>query len=126
MKFLAVEVLMFLLVASLAAAPPTDINGTWTADTLMAHGGAEQAIPTKFTFKVEGEKLTGTVESPRGKYEIQDGKINGDAVTFNIVVTPGNFKMMYDGRITDEGIDFIAKIEGGERSDHFVAERSTS
>jgi hypothetical protein len=30
---------------------------------------------------------------------------------------------LYDGRITEEGIDFIAKIEGGERSDHFLAKR---
>jgi hypothetical protein len=125
MKLFTVEVLIFLLVASLAAAPPADITGKWTAETLMAHGGAEQAIPTTFTFQVEGAKLTGSVESPRGKYEIQDGKVDGDAVTFSIVVTPGNSKMLYDGRIEDAGIDFITKIIGSDRSDHFLAERSS-
>jgi hypothetical protein len=123
-RFFALVNLVLLFALPVAAAPATDISGKWTAETLMAHGGAEQAIPTTFTFKVEGDKLSGSVESPRGKYEIQDDKVDGDAVTFSIVVTPGNFKMMYDGRAIDEGIDFIAKFEGGERSDHFLAERA--
>lgn len=117
--------LAFLLIVSLAAAPSTDISGTWTAETMMAHGGATQATPTTFTFKVEGDKLTGTVKGPEGEYEIKDGKIDGRTVTFNITVTPGNAKMMYDGRIDDDGIDFITKFEGGERSDQFLAERAS-
>lgn len=122
MRFIA---LAFLLIGFLAAAPSTDITGTWTAETMMAHGGATQATPTTFKFKVEGDKLTGTVKGPDGEYEIKDGKIDGNTVTFNITVTPGNAKMMYDGRIDDDGIDFITKFEGGERSDHFLAERAS-
>jgi hypothetical protein len=108
---------------SSVAAPTTDVSGKWTAQTLMGPSGAEQAIPTTFTFNVQSGKLSGTVESPRGKYEIQNGKVDGDTVTFSILVTGGNFKLLYDGRITEEGIDFIAKIDGGERSDHFLARR---
>ncbi|MEX2304489.1 MAG: hypothetical protein WD733_26340 [Bryobacterales bacterium] len=123
MRFFALVNLLLLSALPIAAAPPTDISGQWTAQTLMGPSGSEQAIPTTFTFHVEGGKLSGAVVSPRGKYEIQNGKVDGDTITFSILVTAGNFKLLYDGKITEEGIDFIAKIEGGERSDHFLAKR---
>jgi hypothetical protein len=121
----AFRCLTLLLAGSLAAAPPHDINGEWTAHTLMGPSGSEQAIPTTFTFRVEGGKLTGTVESARGNSEIVDGKIDGDALTFSVIATINNnrVKMLYDGRVTPDGIDFISKFEGGDRSDHFVARR---
>lgn len=123
MRFLALVNLILLLVLPTAAAPTIDISGKWTAQTLMGPSGSEQAIPTTFTFNVQGGKLGGTVETSRGKYEIRDGKVDGNTVTFSILVTGANIKLLYDGRITEEGIDFIAKIEGGERSDHFLAKR---
>jgi hypothetical protein len=122
-RFFALVNLFLLFALPMAAAPATDISGQWTAQTLMGPSGSEQAIPTTFTFTVQGGKLAGTVETSRGKYEIRDGKVDGNTVTFSILVTGGNFKLLYDGRITEEGIDFIAKIEGGERSDNFLAKR---
>jgi hypothetical protein len=91
----------------------------------MGPSGSESPIPTTFTFKVEGGKLTGTVSSSRGNFEIQDGKVAGDSITFSALITVGNnrLKLLYDGRITAEGIDFISKFDGGDRSDHFVATR---
>ena len=123
MRFITLEVLFFLLIGVWPAAAATDIAGKWTAETLMGPSGSEQAIPTAFTFKVDGAKLTGTVENQRGSYEILDGKVDGDSVTFGIQLTGGGAKLNYDGRITAEGIDFIAKIDGTDRSDHFLATR---
>jgi hypothetical protein len=112
----------------LTAAPAADVTGQWAAQTMMGSSGSEMPVPTTFTFKVEGTKLTGTVSSPRGKFEITEGKIDGDSIKFSIVMTAGNTrsKMLYDGRIKPDGIDFISKIEGGDRSDQFLAKRSTS
>lgn len=125
MRLMTLECFVLLLVGSLAAAATTDITGRWTAQTLMGPSGSETPVPTTFTFKVEGDKLTGTVNSPRGTFEILDGKVAGDSIRFNVLVTASNnrFKMLYDGRITADGIDFISKIEGGDRSDHFLARR---
>jgi hypothetical protein len=101
-----------------------DVTGKWTAETLMGAGGAEQPVPTTFMFKVDGSKLTGTVVSPLGEFEIQDGKVDGDAILFNIEV--GGSTIAYDGLIKEEGIDFIAKFVGRDRSNHFLATRVPS
>lgn len=116
---------LLLLAGSLAAAPPTEISGKWTAETLLGPSGSEQPVPTTFTFQVEGGKLTGSVESERGKNEIVEGKVAADSITFSVVATINNskVKMFYDGRITADGIDFISKFQGGDRSDHFLAKR---
>lgn len=121
MRFSILAFIALLLIAPLAAAA-ADISGKWTAQTLMGSSGSEQAIPTTFDFRLEGGKLTGTVESPRGRHEILDGKVEGDSVLFAIELT-GGAKLKYDGRITADGIDFISKIDGTDRSDHFLAAR---
>jgi hypothetical protein len=112
------------LAASLAAAPTTDITGQWAAQTIMGPSGADMPLPTTFAFKVGGGKLTGTVTSPRGTFEIIEGKIEGDSIHFSILVTAGGkFTIVYDGKITEEGIDFISHVEGSDRSDQILAKR---
>jgi hypothetical protein len=109
---------------SLAATPAADVSGKWKAETLLGSGGGELPVPTTFTFKVDGNKLTGTVSSPSGKFEIQEGKADGGTILFSIVV--GGAKILYDGLITEKGIDFIARFEGRDRSNHFLATRVPS
>jgi hypothetical protein len=124
LRLITLECVILLLAVSLAAAPATDISGQWTAQTIMGPSGAESPLPTTFTFTVEGGKLTGTVQSPRGTFEILDGKIDGDSMKFSILVTGGaKIKILYDGKVTADGIDFISHYEGSDRSDHFVAKR---
>ena len=124
MRLITLECVVLLLAVSLAAAPTSDVTGQWTAQTIMGPSGAESPLPTTFTFKVEGGKLTGTVQSPRGTFEILDGKIEGDAMKFSILVTGGaKIKILYDGKVTADGIDFISHYEGSDRSDHFLAKR---
>ena len=124
MRLITLECVVLLLAVSLAAAPTSDVTGQWTAQTIMGPSGAESPLPTTFTFKVEGGKLTGTVQSPRGTFEIVDGKIEGDSMKFSILVTAGNkIKILYDGKVTADGIDFISHVEGSDRSDQFLAKR---
>ena len=124
MRFLLPGFLVVLLVGSLGASPGTDIAGEWTAETFMSASGDSTPVPTTFTFAINGEHLTGAVSSSAGTFDIQSGKIDGDSLTFTIQVTGGTtFKMFYDGRLTDEGVDFIVKVEGRDRSDHFIAKR---
>jgi hypothetical protein len=121
MRLTALSCVPLLLLGSFAAAPAADIAGKWTAETHMGGGGAESPVETIFTFKTSGDKLTGTVSSERGVFEIEDGKIDGESITFTLVV-PGA-KILYDGEIREEGIDFLAEFEGRGRTDHFIAKR---
>ena len=112
------------MLGSVTPALAVDVSGKWTAETLMGSGGAEQPIPTTFTFKVEGSKLTGTVVSPFGEFEIRDGKVDGNTILFSIEA--GGSTIAYDGLVKEEGIDFIAKFVGRDRSNHFLATRVPS
>ena len=61
------------------AAMAADISGKWKAEFATADG--TQRVNT-FTFKVDGAKLTGTVAGTQDETQIQNGKINGDDVSF--------------------------------------------
>jgi len=65
------------------AAVFADINGKWAGSLTMADGNT---IPLSYSFKVDGEKLTGTAQSPQGEVNIEDGKVKGDDVTFTVNV----------------------------------------
>ena len=66
-----------------------------------------------FTFKVDGEKLTGTVESPRGELEIKQGKAKGDELSFNVEI--GDNTIDYQGKLADDKIKMKSKGPMGER-----------
>jgi hypothetical protein len=59
-----------------------DITGTWSAQMTSPDGNSFQLT---FTFKQDGAKLTGSVESPMGDaMEITNGKIDGEKFTFDV------------------------------------------
>lgn len=60
-----------------------DISGQWTAEWERQGG---EKVKSVFAFKQDGEKLTGTVTSPRGEREIADGKISGKEFSFIIKI----------------------------------------
>ena len=83
-----------LLACSLLCA--ADISGTWefTVETSQGSGN-----PT-FTFKQEGEKLSGTYSGLFGKADLS-GTVKGDTVEFSFDVSGGgqSAKMLYKGTI---------------------------
>jgi opacity protein-like surface antigen len=98
-----------------AAAPAADISGNWkgTADF------QGQAIERTFVFKVDGTKLTGeTTSELLGKSTIEDGKIDGDNISFTITANlQGNdLKMNYKGKVVGDtiklSVDLGAEIGG--------------
>ena len=60
-----------------------DLNGKWTG-TLKTPDGNE--IPLTYNFKVNGDKLSGTAESPQGAVSIDSGKVAGDTFKFQVTV----------------------------------------
>lgn len=76
-KSFATILLSFTLLVAIAAV--TDITGKWNG-TLQFDGGQE--IPLVYNLKVDGNKVTGNVESSAGAFDISNGTIKGDSVKF--------------------------------------------
>ncbi|ASU32889.1 hypothetical protein [Mucilaginibacter xinganensis] len=66
-----------------------DLTGKWTG-SLLAPDGNE--YPLSYNFKVDGDKLTGTGDSPAGSVAIADGKISGNDFSFSIPVNGVDIK----------------------------------
>ena len=85
-------VLGLILAAGLAYA--ADIDGKWVGEIQGMDGS-----PTKisYTFKADGDKLTGDTTGPDGKsIAIKDGKINGNNISFSISIDMGGQEMKMD------------------------------
>ncbi len=119
---LMVGALAVVLAAALQAA---DVTGKWVAQVPGRDG---QTRETTFTFKAEGEKLTGSVTGRQGDVPITDGKISGDDLSFTVVMNfQGNeVKMLYKGKVAGQEIKFTRQREGGDQTQEFVAKRATS
>lgn len=65
-----------------------DLNGKWTGVIKTPDGNDLQVT---YNFKVDGDKLTGTAESPAGVVTVDDGKITGDAFTFKVTVDGNDY-----------------------------------
>lgn len=116
-KFLFAAAASLLLAVSSFAA---DISGKWAAEMQ----GPQGTMTTTFTFKAEGEKLTGTVSGRGGDTAITDGVIKGDEVSFNVTRTMnGNeMKMAYKGKVAGDEIKMTRTV--GERPpQEFTAKR---
>ena len=108
-------VLILLLTLPAFAADPT---GKWKA----AMQGPDGEMQLTFNFKLDGDKVTGTVEGPMGEMPITEGKMEGDAISFT-VETP-NFKVVHKGAI--QGDEMKLKVDMGERTMEMTAKRVTS
>ena len=112
-----------LVFASLALARAADINGKWVAQVPGRQGGTQE---NTFTFKAEGEKLTGTVTSARGEAPIADGMIKGDDISFTqtFEMQGNSIKVIYKGKVSGDEIKFTRMREGGNQPPtEFTAKR---
>jgi hypothetical protein len=91
---------MLLLGLVCACALAHDITGKWTFDVQTDAGSG---APT-FTFKQEGEKLTGTYNGTFGTAPLT-GTVKGDAIefTFEATVADQKGKVTYTGKIDASG-----------------------
>ena len=100
-----------------------DFNGTWTA-AIDTQVGVQNYT---FTFKVDGEKLTGKAKSAfaNADTDITEGVIKGDDITFveNLVYEGMPLKITYKGKISGDEIKFSRNV--ADISDEpFVAKRA--
>jgi hypothetical protein len=123
--FLRKTVLAVLMAASLFCAYAADITGKWTAqfDT--------QVGLQKYTFelKAEGTTLTGralgNIAGAESQSIIQDGKINGDEISFvEMQKYQGQeVRIVYKGKVSGDEIKFTRKV-ADMIDEELVAKRS--
>lgn len=96
--------------APLCQALAADFNGTWKGEVEFPDGQTRELI---YTLKVDGEKLSGTIETSRGKLEINDGKVSGDSFKFSTM--RGGTAVEHDGQWVDGKIKITAHTPNGDR-----------
>ena len=106
-----------LSVVSLAIA--AEVNGKWKAEFTSPDG--QQRVNT-FTFKVEGEKLSGTVAGSQDETPIENGKIAGDEISFTAERPFGSFA--YKGKVSGDEIKF--KVTFNDQTFEITAKRMGS
>jgi hypothetical protein len=69
-----------------------------------------------FKLKSEGDKVTGTITTPRGETPIENGKTSGDDISFvqNLTFGDRSIKFNYTGKVAGSEIKFKREIEGGQ------------
>jgi hypothetical protein len=111
---------LMLLCASTASA--ADVSGNWKGTAETPNGTVERT----FTFKVDGHKLTGeTTSNMFGKSTIEDGRADGDDVSFSVTVnvqgTEG--KVNYKGKVEGDTIKFKIEVQAIGQTLEMVAKR---
>jgi hypothetical protein len=105
-----------LLMSSVAAA--ADVSGKWKAEFTTPDGTARV---NTFTFKAEGAALTGTVAGSQDETAIQNGKINGEDISFSAERPFGTFK--YQGKVG--GNEIKLKVDFNGQTFEMIAKRVT-
>src|SRR5262245_53391390 len=108
MKVLLMATLLFVICVPAFAA---DVDGKW-AGTVQTLGGD---MPVSFTFKADGEKLTGTTLGLDGmEVPITDGKIDAKGISFKLSLDFGGmaFVLNYKGVVSAEEIKMTVEAEG--------------
>jgi hypothetical protein len=101
------RLLLWLAVLLPLLAAAADLSGTWKAEFTTPDG--QQRVNT-FTFKVEGDKVTGTVKGSQDETPIQNGKVTGDEISFSAERPFGNFN--YKGKAGGNEIKFKVEFNG--------------
>lgn len=101
-----------------------DVTGTWKW-SVERNGNT---IETTLKLKQDGEKLTGTISGRAGnETEIEDGKVTGDDVSFQVTRTFNDNKMVikYEGKQSGDTIKGKMKFErqGEEQSRDWEAKK---
>ena len=121
-RVILLAITLTIVVATLVWA--ADVSGKWTAQ-VPGRGG--QTREQTFNFKVDGEKLTGTISGMQGDIPISDGKVKGDDISFIVTMSFGGneVKMNYKGKVSGDEIKFTRTREGSEQPpQEFTAKRA--
>ena len=121
MRFWRVLGVVMFVGALTPALAVVNISGKWT-------GRGEQGPDWVFKFKVDGSKVTGTMQGADGvERPINDGKLEGDALSFtvNSEWQGQAIKLVMKGKVSGEKIELRVDTEDGAWGTDLVLTRST-
>jgi hypothetical protein len=98
----------FAIAAITVTALAADVSGKWSGQ-VPSRG---EAMAATFTFKIDGDKLTGTMTGPQGAVSLQEGKVSGDQISFT--TTGGNAKILFQGTVAGNEMKMTRTREGGQ------------
>jgi beta-glucosidase len=98
----------------------SDVSGTWVADVETPFG----SVTYTFTFHANGAALTGTAASQWSRFELREGRVEGDRISFVEETTFDNrpVRLQYTGQLVGDELRF-SRTTGQGRLDTFVARR---
>jgi|SRR5579884_564124 len=112
MKFTSAVLALFFAVTALAA----DVTGKWNGTTQTPDG---QDMTIVFTFKMDGDKLSGTAEGPMGEAPITEGRLDGDSISFTVEMN--EMKIVHTGTVS--GDEMKLKVNIGDQTMDMTAKR---
>jgi len=87
-----------------------DVTGTWSTEMKTPDGNNFQLT---FTFKQDGNTLTGTVQGPMGDpLPISNGKVDGDKFSFD--VSFNGMTIHHDCAVNGDEIKMTTKSDSGD------------
>jgi len=104
------------LVLSFAAAAgatllAADAAGKWRGIIDTPDG----PITVVYALAVDGGGVTGTATGPQGEHPIENGKIDGDVVSFTLTLSDGAL-VMHEGTVSEDQMSMIIRGPWGEVS----------
>jgi len=123
MRYRVVILAAVVVLAAVTMALAANVDGKWVAQ-VAGQGGQTREVT--FTFKAEGEKLTGTVSGRQGDTPISDGKIKGDDISFtqSFEAQGNTIKVIYTGKVSGDEIKMTRKRDGSDQpAVEFTAKR---
>ena len=99
--------MLLFLAGSLTTFAQTNIDGSWKGTRETPNGSLE----LNYTFKVEGKELKGTLKSQFGETQLENGKIDGNKISYSI--TLNGYTVSSTGEIINEN-EILIKNEFGE------------
>jgi hypothetical protein len=103
-----------------------DLTGTWKSSYTNQDG---QVRESTFKLKAEGEKVTGTISGRNNDTAIEEGKIKGEEVSFQVTREFNGNKMVikYTGKVSGDTITgkSDSQRDGQPTSRDWVAKRET-
>jgi hypothetical protein len=116
MKLLSLILLCSLFAISTLAA---DLNGTWSGTVQGREGNAQEVT---LTLKASGGTLTGTISNAMGDNAIENGKVNGDQISFSVTAHRGDqsLKINYTGKADGNQLHLTMAREGATQTRDFT------
>jgi len=113
--------LIFLLTVFALTLSAADIAGKWKASMEGGQGG-----DVTFVFKVDGNKLGGTAASEMsGEVPITEGKIDGNSISFTVVINANGqeMKILHKGTVNGDEIKLEVQFAGMDQNMQMTAKR---